>query len=113
MSLDVSLTYERPKTAFMANITHNLGEMASQVKLEKGLTLYDVLWRPDENNLYVAYQLIELLDEGLTQLVDNPVLFRKYAPENGWGTYKGLVKFVAMYLVACENNRDADVSVSR
>jgi hypothetical protein len=48
MSLDVDLMVTQPVSVFSQNITHNLGAMAREVVLSNDLTLYQVLWRPDE-----------------------------------------------------------------
>lgn len=92
---------------YWANITHNLGRMASAAGI------YAYLWRPDENGIDTAAQLIGPLTIGLEKLRDDPVSFSSFNPENGWGNYEGLVEFVAGYLSACENNPNARVRVSR
>jgi len=107
MSLDVSLTAIRPSVVFCYNITHNLTEMATDAGI------YKHLWRPKEINITTAAQLIEPLRVGLELLRSDPERFKQFNPPNGWGDYDGLVKFVAAYLVACENNPDAEIYVSR
>lgn len=92
---------------FERNITHNLGAMAAAAGL------YTCVWRPDENGITKAHQLIEPLRTGLTQLTDNPTRYEPFNPVNGWGDYDGLVAFVTAYLQACETYPDADISVSR
>lgn len=92
---------------FSANITHNLGEMASAAGL------YDALWRPDEHGITKAHQLIAPLTAGLQALLAEPDRFKAFNPANGWGDYDGLVDFVARYRAACEQYPDADVGVSR
>lgn len=47
-----------------------------------------------------------------TLLTDSDRL-KKFNPENGWGDYDGLVRFVWEYLDACIEYPDADVEVSR
>ena len=64
MSLDVDLMVTQPCSVYSANITHNLGAMATEVNLSNGMTLYQVLWRPEEKGLYFAREISELLDEG-------------------------------------------------
>ena len=54
MSLTVNLMVAKPVSIYDNNITHNLSKMASEVKLSNGLSLYDVLWRPDEHELELA-----------------------------------------------------------
>lgn len=107
MSLDVSLTAVRPTRVYGRNITHNLSRMA----WEAGI--YEHLWSPDEIGVTKAAQLVEPLRAGLARLLAEPAHFRKFNPANGWGNYDGLLAFVQEYLSACEENPDADVSVSR
>jgi len=92
---------------YFANITHNLNHMASEAGI------YKCLWRPDENDIEVAAQLIELLKEGLALLESDPERFKALNPSNGWGTYEGLVAFVRDYLDACMRYPNAAVSVWR
>ena len=92
---------------FDYNITHNLGEMADKA----GLYLY--LWRPEILNISVAKDLIEPLKEGLGKLLDNPEYYKTFNPENGWGNFEGLLRFVAAYLNACIDYPQAEISVSR
>ncbi len=92
---------------YSANITHNLGEMASAAEL------YYPLWRPEEINISKAKQLIVHLAKGLESLIEKPDYYKTFNPENGWGTYEVLLTLVKNYLKACIDNPDADVSVSR
>ena len=113
MSLDVDLMVVQPTSVYSDNITHNLVKMASEVKLSNGLTLYDVLWRPDEHGLVLAKDISELLDEGWNILLSDPKHFMTFNPENGWGSYDGLERFVYKYRNACWDNPDAELRVSR
>lgn len=92
---------------YFRNITHNLSEMANDAGI------YGCLWRPEENGIGKASQLIEPLRNGLALLESDPDRFRKFDPENGWGEYGDLVEFVRDYLKACEEHPDAEVRVSR
>jgi len=113
VSLTVSLNVTKPVAVYDNNITHNLGSMAANVKLSNGLTLYDVLWRPDEHELELAKDISELLDEGWNILVSEPDRFRQFNPHNGWGNYDGLCKFVYEYRTACWDEPDATIEVCR
>jgi hypothetical protein len=113
MSLDVDLMVVQPTSVYSGNITHNLGAMAREVVLSSGLNLYQVLWRPEESNLIYARDIAHLLDEGWNILMADPERFIKLEPENGWGSYEGLEKFVYNYLNACRLNPDAELRVSR
>ena len=89
------------------NITHNLNRMAEEVGI------YNYLWRPEEIDIFKAYQLIDPLREGLHKLKMYPDKFKTYNPENGWGTYEQFVKFVSNYLDACYEYPNATIEVSR
>lgn len=92
---------------YSANITHNLGKMASEAGV------YQSLWRPEELRFTRAEQLIEPLTRGLAHLRGDPEHFKQFNPENGWGNYEGLVEFVQEYLIACIRYPNAEISVSR
>ena len=114
MSLDVDLMITQPTSVYSGNITHNLGAMAGAVVLSNGMTLYDVLWRPDEQQgLKFARDIADLLDEGLIILLSDPEKYKQFDPENEWGSYKGLCDFVYNYCQACCYNPDAELRISR
>ena len=119
---------EETNTVYSANITHNVGTMAAEAGV------YEALWRPyklkEEYNVKLeedydiemafesaqaikAKELIEPLRQGLHNLKLNPEKYKKLNPENGWGSYEGLVAFVKVYLNACYEYPDSDVEVSR
>jgi hypothetical protein len=107
MSLDVYLEEVRPTEVYWRNITHNLVPMADKAGI------YQHLWRPDEIGVRKASQLIEPLRKGLALLQDEPERFKRLNPDNGWGSYEGLVQFVDDYLKACIANPDATVRACR
>lgn len=92
---------------YSANITHNLNKMASEAGI------YEALWRPEEVGYKTAGQLIEPLRVGLALLESDAARFEQFNPENGWGSYAGLVRFVRDYLEACERYPTAEVSAWR
>ena len=125
MSLDVSLhgqTTEEPCSCrecghehtkrgtecwFDQNITHNLTEMADEAGL------YKPVWRPDENGITHASQLIEPLEKGIALMKADPERFKKFNAKNGWGLYDHLVPWLERYLEACREHPEATVHVSR
>lgn len=107
MSLDVSLTNADGVEVYSANITHNLNRMAEEAGI------YACLWRPDENGITHAGQIIEPLAAGLALLVTEKARFEQFNAPNGWGLWKHFVPWCADYLQACRDNPDALVSVSR
>lgn len=92
---------------FSANITHNLGRMASEAGI------YHVLWRHDENGITHASQMIAPLEAGLKLLKDDPERFKQFDSPNGWGLYVHFVPFVEEVLGACKDYPQAVVRVSR
>lgn len=107
MSLDVSLNKVMTYGVYDANITHNLGKMAELAGI------YKHLWRPEELGISKANELIVPLCNGLKLLKSDPDKFKELNPENGWGDYDGLVRFITEYIEACERYPDADIKVSR
>ena len=102
----ITLTRD-PSIVFWANITHNLGGMATAA------LVYEYLWNPAANGIERAEQLIEPLERGLAALEIDPPFFKKLNPESGWGDYQALVDFVAEVLGACRKFPNARVEVSR
>jgi hypothetical protein len=114
MSLGVALTQMQPVKVFYGNITHNLAKMAKEVKLSNGMALYDVLWRPDEQEgLKQGRDVLPLLSEGLSILLQDHLHFKQFNPINGWGSYGTLVELVYLYRNACIEFPDAEIKVSR
>ena len=107
MSLDVYLEKRMPTRVYEGNVTHNLTQMADEAGI------YQALWRPEEIECHIAEHLILILEAGLENLKSNPDYFKKYNPENGWGSYEVLINFVEEYLKACKENPDAKIRVWR
>lgn len=107
MSLDVALLKLVKTEVYEANITHNLGKMASEAGI------YKALWRPEEAGITTAEQLIGPLTDGLALLKSDPARFEEFNAENGWGLYKHFVPFVENYLEAAKKNPDAEIWISR
>ena len=107
MSLDFDLYAVRRVCVAEFNMTHNLGKMADAAGL------YDCLWRPDENGITTAAQVIEPLKAGIAALKADPDRFRPLSASNGWGTYDQFLPWLKEVLAACEANPDAEISVSR
>lgn len=92
---------------FSQNITHNLGAMAEEAGI------YDIVWRPEENGISHARQLIEPLKKAIAEMHADPPRFEKHNAPNGWGLYIHFVPWLQKYLCACEEYPDATVEVSR
>lgn len=107
MSLDVYLETEAGEELYSANITHNLGKMASEAGI------YKCLWRPDECGMTHARHIIDPLTLGVVALATQKARFEEFNAPNGWGTWEHFLPFCASYLQACRDNPDALVKVSR
>jgi hypothetical protein len=112
VSLDIYLSDVGAATGaeielYSRNITHNLARMAN------ACGIYDCLWRPDENGIETAAQMIEPLRAGYAKLLAEPDEMRKHNASNGWGTFEHFVPFVEDVLRACEQYPGARVRVSR
>lgn len=138
MSLDVYLTRkkwvsydkitytEESEDIYSANITHNLNEMAERAGI------YNALWRPyrlkkdyvannnykaecefEEKQIIKAGEIVQILQNGLTNLRLRPEYFKKFNSPNGWGRYENFVSFVENYLAACKKYPTAIINVSR
>lgn len=107
MSLDVYLEQLKPTKVFSSNITHNLNKMA----VEAGI--YEVVWRPEENGIKEAAQLIEPLRKAIKDMKADPARFKKHDAANGFGVYEHFLPWLEKYLAACEENPEASVRVWR
>lgn len=115
MSLDVYL-YDRTnpckreccqEPVYQANYTHNCGPMAKEAGL------YDAVWRPDENGIETAAQLIPILEAGIATMKADPARFEALNPSNGWGSYDTFMPWLERYLAACREYPDVKVEVTR
>ena len=113
MSLDISLCRNkcphcgRSDEGYSANITHNLNKMADEAGI------YGILWRPEENGIEKAAQLIEPLRKAIAEMKADPPRFEKHNSPNGWGLYENFVPWLERLLVACEEYPEAAVHASR
>lgn len=92
---------------FWQNITHNSNEMAKEAGI------YGIVWRPEENGIERAAQLIQPLKAGIELLKSDPKRFIALEPDNKWGTYEDFVPWLERYLRACEEYPEATVYACR
>ena len=83
------------------NITHNMCGMAREVPIDgTELTLYDLLWQPDEHGFKLAgdagYRGDVLI--GFIYLREHRNDLIQFNPENGWGNYDLLLAFTLDFL---------------
>lgn len=103
---EINVHQEVTYDVFDGNITHNLTKMA------EFLGVYETLWRPHEIGIYYANEIINNLREGIHKMKLMPETYKAYNPENGWGTYEQLLKFMEDYLDACYKYPQAKIDVS-
>ena len=103
-----------------ANITHNLGKMASHCPTVDGkYTLYELLWRPSENGFeIVTPDYIDYVKEGFMYLLTNKTDLLQYNPPidpktgERWGNYELLVDFVKDYIIAlCSYSYEEELTI--
>ncbi len=103
MSLDIYLK----ETVHEQNITHNLVPMAKEAGI------YDILWRPEENYIWYAEQLIDPLTRAIANMEKYPKRFKAFDSGNEWGTYHDFLPWLRDLLEACKNHPEAKVEASR
>lgn len=98
---------EELEEVYWANITHNLGKIAN------ASGIYEALWRPEEIEKTRAFEIIDLLEKGLSDLKARPEHFKQFNASNGWGMYEHFIPFVENYLNACKEYPQSIITVSR
>lgn len=136
MSLDVSFKYKSPKEAarrvacgstvplflddnppleeeWSANITHNMGHMASHVPIDNH-SLYDYVWHGDEYVKKLTTDFMsDILKVGIAYMVSNRKELLKYNPVNNWGSYDAFLQWLINFKNACEDNPDCIIELDR
>lgn len=108
MSLDIRFECKHcGSTLYEANVTHNLNSMAELAGL------YGPVWRPEENGIETASDLIKPLEKGITEMKANPERFEALNPANGWGSYSEFVPWLERLLSACNEHFGAKVRAWR
>ena len=108
MSLDISLYCKCCGTEFYdLNITHNLNRMADEAGI------YLAMWRPEEINAEIAKDIILYLKKGIRKLKNNPEIFKKLNPINGWSSYETLLLDSKEYFRDCCQNPNAIIKAHR
>lgn len=99
--------FAEPEELYIANITHNLGKMASAAGI------YKHLWRPEEIDLTHARQLIEPLRTAIKDMQKRTWYYTQYNAKNGWGTLKQFTPWLKNLLTACEKHPKSTIRISR
>lgn len=86
----------------LGNITHNLNEMAENVKVSDHLTLYDVLWHSEKHFNGDIDKLRPLWIKGLEYAEKNFDSLKQYTPSKGFGDWSNFIGFLRLVIVNSE-----------
>ena len=56
-------------------------------------------------------EFIKILNRAIDDLIENKEEYEKLNPENGWGSYKGLLKSLKNLRIACLENPNGKVEI--
>lgn len=56
-------------------------------------------------------ECIELLQDGIKHMEQNPQIYKKLNPENGWGDYEGALDVLVKILEALQHSEDTYVNI--
>lgn len=103
MSLDVSVKARRVVDVYEDNITYNLAPMYYKcIDINGGLKAL---------NGMKCKNAIPVLNRAIDDLIENKEEYEKLNPENGWGSYEGLLKSLKNLRIACLENPSGKVEI--
>lgn len=103
MSLDVSVKARRTVDVYEDNITYNLAPMYYKcIDINGGLKALNGMKCKDA---------IPVLNRAIDDLIENKEEYEKLNPENGWGSYEGLLKSLKSLRIACLENPSGKVEI--
>lgn len=98
MSVYIEIKAKREVDIYETNITYNLSKMYYKaVDEEKGLRKFDGM---------KCIDAIPVLEKAIADMIKNKSEYEKYNPENGWGSYDGLLSRFEEMLKICKENPD-------
>lgn len=103
MSLEIYITAKRETEIYESNVTYNLAKMYYKcIDKEKGFKKLDGM------NCKEALPIVE---NAIRDMLVNADEYRKLNPENGWGSYEGLLETLQGIRRCCQENFDGKISV--
>lgn len=103
MSLDVSVKAKRVVDVYEDNITYNLAPMYYKcIDIDGGLKALNGMKCKDA---------VPVLNRAIDDLIENKEEYEKLNPENGWGSYEGLLKSLKSLRIACLENPSGKVEI--
>jgi len=85
----------------VGNHTYNVSPMYSKAM---GITISDLDGKK-------CNEVLPLLIKGRQEMIDNPEIYKKMNPPNGWGSYETAVLFLGDIIIACEKHKDYKIEV--
>jgi hypothetical protein len=95
LEVDYCMCCGRGDQIYWANITHNLNQMAEEARI------YGLLWRPEENGITCAEQLIDPLTQAIQDMKADRQRFEAFNAKNGWGLYENFLPWLEKLLEEC------------
>lgn len=105
MSLDIGIKAKREIEVeiYETNITYNLSKMYYKcIDKEKGFRAL---------NGMNCDKALPILNNAIKDMIENKEEYEKLNPENGWGSYEGLLKRLREMRDCCEDNPDGRFEV--
>lgn len=104
MSWDINIKAKREIIIYESNITYNLVDMYYKCLDKKlGLKILDKM---------SCKEAIEIIQSAIKDLQENKEEYEKLNPENGWGSYEGLLKTFIDINRCCIDNPDGIIELS-
>ena len=98
MSVDLSIKAKRLVEIYETNITYNLAPMYYKA-IDKELGLKKIKGMS-------CKKALPIIENAIKDMIDNKEEYKKLNPENGWGTYDGLLEKFKDIRNICEDNLD-------
>lgn len=98
MSVDLSIKAKRLVEIYETNITYNLAPMYYKA-IDKELGLKKIKGMS-------CKKALPIIENAIKDMIDNKEEYKKLNPENGWGTYDGLLEKFKEIRNICEDNLD-------
>lgn len=98
MSISVEIIAMKPATIYESNITYNLSPMYYKaIDKEKGIR---------KLNDMTCKEALPIINGAIKDMIENKEEYEKLNPENGWGSYDGLLRELRNMRNICEENED-------
>lgn len=98
MSVWIGIKAKRDVNIYETDVTYNLSKMYYKaIDEELGLRKFNGMNCNDA---------IPILEKAISDMENNKKEYEKFNPENGWGSYEGLLRRFREILEICKNNPD-------